>query len=138
MKKLLYLLLLTPIIFLNSCSKSAVTPQSQSLEDIIVGTEWCLSNDNEDGFLLAEDGKFYLTQKCQSNTHFGVWEIEEDIIKYKYTSSSQEITTILGEVTEYSESQIKLTSYPNASTSIVDVYILGTVDVYGCMDSQFD
>jgi hypothetical protein len=136
MKKLLLILLCLPLLF-STCSKSDVTPQSQSLEDVIVGVEWCLSNDNEDGFLLAEDGKFYLTQKCQSNTHFGNWEIVEDVIKYKYTSSTQEITTILGEVTEYSESQIKLLSYPNSSTSIVEVYILGTVDVYGCMDSQF-
>ena len=136
MKKGLLILLCMPLLF-GSCSKSEVTPQPQSLEDVIVGIEWSLSNENEDGFLLAEDGKFYLTQKCQSNTHFGNWEIVEDVIKYKYTSSSQEITTILGEVTEYSESQIKLISYPNASTSIVEVYMLGTVDVYGCMNSQF-
>ena len=133
MKKLLYLLLLTPIIFLTSCSKSGVTPQSQSLEDVIVGVEWSLSNENEDGFLLAEDGKFYLTQKCQSNTHFGNWEIVEDVIKYKYTSSSQELTTILGEVTEYSESQIKLLDYSDSLVTI-DIYILDPTDIYGCMD----
>ena len=46
MKKLLYLLLLTPILLLTSCSKSGVT--SQSLESVIVGIEWCLSNENED------------------------------------------------------------------------------------------
>jgi long-subunit acyl-CoA synthetase (AMP-forming) len=73
MKKLLLILLCLPLLF-STCSKSDVTPQPQSLENVIVGIEWSLSNENEDGFLLAEDGKFYLTQKCQSNTHFGNWE----------------------------------------------------------------
>jgi len=135
MKKLLYLLLLTPIIYLASCSKSNVTPQSQSLEDVIVGTEWCLSNANEDGFLLAEDGKFYLTEKCQSNTPIGNWVIDGDLIKYQFTDSTQEITIVWGEVTEYSESQIKLLDYSDSLITITEVYILDTADIYGCMDN---
>tara|TARA_R110002074_G_scaffold145876_1_gene295075 strand:- start:549 stop:1616 length:1068 start_codon:yes stop_codon:yes gene_type:complete len=134
MKKLLYLLLLTPIIYLTSCSKSGVTPQSQSLEDVIVGTEWCLSNANEDGFLLAEDGKFYLTEKCQSNTPIGNWVIDGDLIKYQFTDNTQEITILWGEVIEYSESQIKLLDYSDSLVTITDIYILDPTDIYGCMD----
>lgn len=134
MKKLLYLLLMTPIIYLASCSKSGITPQSQSLEDVIVGVEWSLSNENEDGFLLAEDGKFYLTEKCQSNTHFGNWVIDGDLIKYQYTDNTQEITILWAEVTEYSESQIKLLDYTDSLLTTTDLYIVDPVDVYGCMD----
>ena len=134
MKKLLYLLLITPIIYLASCGKSNVTPQSQSLEDVIVGVEWSLSNENEDGFLLAEDGKFYLTEKCQSNTPIGNWIIDGDLIKYQFTDNTQEITILWGEVIEYSESQIKLLDYSDSLVTITDVYILDPTDIYGCMD----
>jgi hypothetical protein len=133
MKKLL-LILLCPILLLTSCSKSGVTPQSQSLEDVIVGVEWSLTNENEDGFLLAEDGKFYLTQKCQSNTPIGNWIIDGDFIKYQFTDSTQEITIVWGEVTEYSESQIKLLDYSDSLITITEVYILGAADIYGCMN----
>jgi len=132
MKKLLYLLLLTPIIYLASCSKSNPTPQS--LEDVIVGTEWCLDIDNRDGFLLAEDGKFYLTAKCQPNTPIGNWVIDGDLIKYQFSDSTQEITIVWGEVTEYSESQIKLLDYSDSLITITEVYILDTADIFGCMD----
>ena len=130
MKKLLYLLLLTPIILLTSCSKSGVTPQT--IEEVIIGKEWCLDNENKDGFLLAEDGKFYITAKCQSNYYVGDWKIEESSIKYTYTYNSQEVITFVGEVTGYSESKIEL-SYD----SIIDVYLLDTLDIYGCIDNQF-
>ena len=60
MKKLLLLLLLCLPLLFSTCKKEEedVAPQTQSLEDVIVGTEWCLSNANEDGFLLAEDWHF--------------------------------------------------------------------------------
>ena len=135
MKKLLLILLCLPLLF-STCKKEEedVAPQTQSLEDVIVGTEWCLSNANEDGFLLAEDGKFYLTEKCQSNTQFGNWIIDGDLIKYQFTDNSQEITIVWGEVIEYSESQIKLLNYSDTLLTITDIYILDANDIYGCTD----
>ena len=128
MKKLLYLLLLTPIILLTSCSKSGVTPQT--IEEVIIGKEWCLDNENKDGFLLAEDGKFYLTEKCQSNTPIGDWIIDGDLIKYQYIDSTQEMTIIWAEVQSYSDSQVKLLNY---AESLIRDYILGSADeIYGC------
>ena len=135
MKKLLFILL-CPILLLTSCSKSNVTPESQSLEDIIVGIEWCLDNDNKDGFLLGEDGQFYITEKCQSNYSVGNWILEDSTIKYRYTSNSQEITTSFGEVTEYSESELKILTYIDYITTVASVYILDTNDIYGCIDSE--
>tara|TARA_B110000967_G_C18777686_1_gene506461 strand:- start:67 stop:1152 length:1086 start_codon:yes stop_codon:yes gene_type:complete len=133
MKKLL-LILLCSILLLNSCSKSGLTPQSQTLEEIIVGTEWCLNNENEDGFLLEEDGKFYLTEKCQPNSLIGNWIIDGDLIKYQFTDSTQEITILWGEVSEYSESLIKFLDYSDSLITVTEVYILDTADIYGCMD----
>tara|TARA_B110000240_G_scaffold354_1_gene346 strand:+ start:123 stop:827 length:705 start_codon:yes stop_codon:yes gene_type:complete len=133
MKKLLLILIALPLLF-STCKKEDedVAPQAQSLEDVIVGTEWCLSNANEDGFLLAEDGKFYLTEKCQSNTQFGNWIIDGDLIKYQFTDNSQEITIVWGEVIEYSESQIKLLDYSDPLLTITDIYILDANDIFGC------
>jgi hypothetical protein len=133
MKKLLYLLLLTPILLLTSCSKSGVTPQS--LEGVIVGKEWCLSNEQEDGFLLAEDGKFYITAKCQNSIHVGNWIIENELIKYRYYQNSQEITMLYGLVSEYSSTEIKLELYTDPVTTINHVYQLDVEDVFGCTDS---
>jgi hypothetical protein len=134
MKKLLYTLLAVSLIF-SACKKEeeeiAIT---LDLENTIVGKEWSLSNANEDGFLLAEDGKFYLTEKCQSNTPIGNWIIDGDLIKYQFTDNTQEITILWGEVSEYSESQIKLLDYSDSLITITEVYILGTADIYGCMD----
>jgi len=135
MKKILYLSLLTPIIYLASCSKSDVTPDT--MEGAIIGKEWCLSNENKDGFLLAEDGKFYLTAKCQSNTLIGDWIIDGNLIKYKYTSNSQEITLVWGEVTEYSATQVNLLDYSDPLITIDDIYTLDTDDVYGCTNTGF-
>ena len=104
------------------------------MEDIIVGKEWCLSNANEDGFLLAEDGKFYLTEKCQPNSLIGNWIIDGDLIKYQFTDSTQEITILWGEVSEYSESLIKFLDYSDSLITVTEVYILDTADIYGCMD----
>jgi hypothetical protein len=130
MKKLL-LILLCPILLLTSCSKSGVTPQS--LESVIVGIEWCLSNENEDGFLLGEDGKLYITQKCQSNYSIGDWIIEGDLIKYRYTEGTQEITILWAEVTEYSDTLVKLIENKNSTSIVVSIYTLDTNDIYGCM-----
>jgi hypothetical protein len=131
MKKLLLILLCLPLLF-SSCKKEDEEPQPLSLEDIIVGTEWCLSNANEDGFLLAEDGKFYLTEKCQSNTLIGNWIIDGDLIKYKTISGTQEITNLWAEVTEYSNTQVKLLDDSNSTSMIVSVYSPDPYDIYGC------
>ncbi|MDG2138751.1 MAG: DUF1566 domain-containing protein [Flavobacteriales bacterium] len=140
MKKLLLILLCLPLLF-STCKKEEEELFSSDLENTIVGKEWSLTNGN--GFLMAEDGKFYLTEECQPNTRFGNWEIILDSIyptlQYKYSSNSQEITTILGEVTEYSESEIKLLSYTSTSTSVIKTYILDMIDIYGCTDAtQFN
>jgi hypothetical protein len=115
MKKLL-LILLYPIIFLTSCSKSGVTPQS--MEGVIVGKEWNLDNENRDGFLLAENGEFYLTTKWCANTLLGNWIIDGDWISYRYTENSQEITVQWGQVAEYSNTIVKIYQEPN----VLDVY----------------
>jgi hypothetical protein len=133
MKKLLLILLCLPLVF-STCSKSDVAQQPQSLEDVIVGIEWCLTNDNKDGFLMSEDGKFYRTEKCQPNIHMGDWIIDCKLIKYKYTENSQEITSLFGEVTEYSDTQVSLLPH-NSSDNVVFVYNLDTPDIFGCIDS---
>ncbi len=134
MKKILYLLLLSPIIYLVSCSSSKDGLSPQSLESIIVGTEWCLSNDNEDGFLLAEDGRLFVTQKCQPNYSVGEWIINGNQIMNRYTEGTGEITTLWAEVTEYSENQIKILESADSTTTLVSIYTLDTTDIYGCMD----
>jgi hypothetical protein len=136
MKKLLYTLLMVSLIF-SACKKEEEEIAIiLDLENTIVGKEWSLTTGN--GFLMAaENRKFYLTEECQPNTRFGNWEIILDsiypILQYKYEYNSQEITIVLGEVIEYSESKIKLLSYTNTNTSIVEIYRLVT-DVYGCTD----
>ena len=117
MKKLL-IILLCPILLLTSCSKSGVTPQS--LEAIIVGKEWNLDNENRDGFLLAEDGKFFLTTKCIPNTLLGNWIIDGDWITYRYTENSQEITVQWGQVAEYSNTIVKI----HQESNVLNVYAL--------------
>ena len=131
MKKLLYLLLLTPIIYLASCSKSDVTPKS--LEDVIVGKEWVF--EGGDGFLLAEDGKFYLTAKCQPNTLLGDWRIVNKSLRYVTSSNSQEITHYWASITEYSDTQVRLLPH-NSSDNVVFVFNLDTPDIYGCTQSN--
>ena len=72
MKKLLYLLLLTPIIFLTSCSKSGVTPEPELIEETIVGKTWKLLN-TEAGWFHLNDNNTYLTKDylCDSLEQFG-------------------------------------------------------------------
>ena len=134
MKKLLYLLLLTPILLLTSCSKSGVTPQS--LEGVIVGKKWILNNDTN-GFYLSEDGGFYSTEMCGEDNQMGTWIIEEDLIKYRYYQNSQEITMLYGQVSEYTASQIKLIYYSNPTTTINLIYNAVNA-VYGCTDVAAD
>jgi hypothetical protein len=134
-KKLIYLLLLSPIIYLVSCGKANITPQSQTLEDIIVGTEWCLSNENEDGFLLSEDGNLYITEKCQPNISIGEWIIDGDIIKFVNIQNSQEITVVWAQISEYSDTVVKLFDVNDSTLTVVSVYQLDYEDIFGCTDS---
>ena len=83
MKKLLYLLLLTPIIYLASCSsgKGDLTPEPLPIEETIVGVTWQLFNVGGGWFRLNDDytysTKFLL---CDTFANVGVWSLDADVI----------------------------------------------------------
>ena len=87
MKKLLYLLLLTPIIYLVSCSsgKGDLTPEPLPIEETIVGVTWQLLNVGGGWFRLNEDytysPKDYL---CDTFAIEGTWSLDGDIISNTY------------------------------------------------------
>ena len=141
MKKILYILLLPLILFLVSCGGGEedlqpVDPPSESLEEILVGHKWCLSNTDEDGFLLSSGGGFFTTQKCTPHDWQGSWIIEDNLIKYSITTNSIQTTMLWGEVSEYSSTQVKILLNNNSSSTVEAVYSLTAEDIYGCMDSE--
>lgn len=139
MKKLLYILL-TPIFFLlvscggGSDNLQPIDPPTQSLEEILVGKKWCLSNNTQDGFLLSPGGGFFTTQQCTPHDWQGSWIVEDSLIKYYITTNSIQTTMLWGEVSEYSSTQIKILLNNNSSTTLEAVYSLTPEDIYGCTD----
>ena len=135
MKKLM-LILLPLTLFLVSCGggEGDLQPVTQSLEETLVGKKWCLSNEDEDGFKLSQNGDFMITQKCNPNDWQGHWIIEDSLIKYFYTQNSIQTTVLWGQVTEYSATEVKILIYSDETTTVVMVYSLTPEDVYGCTD----
>lgn len=136
MKKLLYLLLLTPIIYLASCSKANVTPLSQSIEDSIVGKEWWDVVEKE-GILLATNGHAYAIEVCHSDVVLGDWIIDENLIKLFIIQGSVEHTIDWFEVMEYNDTILKINLH-NPDPLVQSNLVLTTkfTDyVFGCMDS---
>lgn len=118
MKNLL-LILLCPILLLTSCSKSDVTPQT--MEDVIVGKKWWDVSE-EDGILLSEGGDFYYLQVCKEDSLMGSWIIDEGLIKLRFYVNSIEYTALIGEVTSYTDTELKIkaeTNDPNLQANYV-------------------
>ena len=139
MKKLL-LILLPVTLFLVSCGGGGsddlqpIDPPTLSLEETLVGKKWCLSNQDENGFKLSENGEFMITQKCTPHIALGNWIIEDSLIKYSYIDNSIQTTVLWGEITEYSTNQVKILINNSPSTISEAIYSLTSEDVYGCMD----
>jgi hypothetical protein len=140
MKKLLYLLLLTPIIYLASCSsgKGDLTPEPLPIEETIVGVTWQLLNVGGGWFRLNEDytysTKDYL---CDTFAIEGTWSLDGDIISNTYfigAAQFVERSTII----QYSDSLLK---FQADTTPTADVYIWFEAcvpePIRGCMDSTF-
>lgn len=140
MKKLLYLLLLTPIIYLTSCSsgKGDLTPEPLPIEETIVGVTWQLLNVGGGWFRLNEDytysTKDYL---CDTFAIEGTWSLDGDIISNTYfigAAQFVERSTII----QYSDSLLK---FQADTTPTADVYIWFEAcvpePIRGCMDSIY-
>ena len=140
MKKLLYLLLVTPIIYLASCSsgKENLTPEPLPIEETIVGVTWQLLNVGGGWFRLNEDytysTKDYL---CDTFAIEGTWSLDGDIISNTYfigAAQFVERSTII----QYSDS---LLQFQADTTPTADVYIWFEAcepePIRGCMDSTF-
>ena len=141
MKKLLYLLLLTPIIYLSSCSKSGVTPQVETNieETIIVGKTWKLLNLDEAWFILNADNT-YLTKdyQCDSLEQNGTWQIKENVLSFTYTIGPLEYIERFT-IVEHNDSIVKV----NADTSAtLDINIIFEIvpegwGIFGCMNPDY-
>ena len=140
MKKLLYLLLFTPVIYLASCSKANVTPLSQSIEDVIVGQEWW-DVINKNGFYLDTIGNAFDIEVCSQDVLVGDWIIDDDIIKIDIVDETglHYIVPVI-KILEYSDTTLKAEIIdPNNPNPVVPTYrnftILFEDYIYGCMDS---
>ena len=136
MKKLLYLLLLTPIIFLTSCRKSSVTPEPEPIEETIVGVTWQLFNVGGGWFRLNDDYTYSTKDHlCDTFTTEGVWSLDADVIEHRYMIGAVEhveIRTII----EYSDSLLKFQADTTpASVSYVWFEACVPEPIRGCMDS---
>ena len=91
MKKLIYLLLLTPIIYLSSCVTSA-SSESQSIKDCLVGYDWCQPNCNNPtmAWKFSADKTFnYSTSMFGGMSAWGTWkDIGSNQIELIYTKTS--------------------------------------------------
>ena len=140
MKKLLYLLLLTPIIYLVSCSsgKGDLTPEPLPIEETIVGVTWQLLNVGGGWFRLNDDytysTKDYL---CDTFAIKGVWLLDGDVIENRYIIGAAEYVE-RSTIIEYSDSLLK---FQADTTPTADVYIWFEAcipePIRGCMDSTF-
>ena len=138
MKKLLYLLLLTPIIYLASCSKSGVTPQADTnIEEKIVGKTWKLLGLDEGWFRLNNDNTYstkdYL---CDTLSHDGTWELEEDILIFTYMLGPLEYIES-NTITEFNDSIVKIQADTSANLDINLVFEITEAVIRGCMDSTY-
>jgi len=138
MKKLL-LILLPVTLFLVSCGGGEgdlqpIDPPTLSLEETLVAKKWCLSNEDEDGFILSPGGGFFTTKKCTPHDWEGSWFFEGNLIKYSYTQNSIQTTVLWGEVTEYSETEVKILEESSSTLTTEKVYYITPEDIFGCTD----
>ena len=140
MKKLIYLLLLTPIIYLVSCSsgKGNLTPEPVTVEETIVGVTWQLLNIGGGWFRLNDDYTYSTKDDlCDNFTIKGTWSLKGDIISNRYFIGAAEIVE-RNTIIEYSDSLLK---FQADTTPTADVYIWFEAcvpePIRGCMDSTF-
>ena len=91
MKKLLYLLLLTPVIYLSSCGTSA-SSESQSIKDCLVDYDWCSPNCSDPiaAWKFSADATFnYSNSMFGGISAWGTWkDIGSNQIELIYTKTS--------------------------------------------------
>ena len=91
MKKLFYLLLLMPIIYLHSCGTNS-TAESKSIKDCLLGYDWCQPNCSNPtmAWKFAADGNFnYSTTMFGGMSAWGNWkDIGNNQIELIYTKAS--------------------------------------------------
>jgi len=140
MKKLLLILSIPISLLLVNCGGGGsddlqpIEPANLSLEETLIGKKWCLSNQDENGFKLSENGEFMITEKCTPHITLGSWIIEDSLIKYSYIDNSIQTTVLWGEITEYSANEVKVLIYSNSTTTAEYIYSLTPLDIYGCKD----
>ena len=146
MKKLLYLLLLTPIIYLASCSKSGVTPpeninndNDDNIEEVIVGKIWKLLNLDEEWFILDNDSTYLKKDyQCDSLEQNGTWQLKDSVLSFKYTIGPLEYIERFT-IVEYNDSIVKV----NVDTSAtLDINIIFEIvpegwGIFGCMNPDY-
>ena len=140
MKKLLYLLLLTPIIYLASCSsaKNELTPEPLPIEETIVGKTWKLL-DTDAGWFHLNDNNTYLTKdyKCDTLEQFGTWELDGNVLIMAYTIGPIEYIE-RNTIIDYNDSLVKVQSDTSASLDVNIIFEIVTADVVrGCMDATY-
>ena len=138
MKKLLYLLLLTPIIYLASCSKSGVTPQADTnIKETIVGKTWKLL-DTDFGWFHLNNNNTYLTKDylCDTLEQFGNWELDDNILIFTYTIGPIEYIE-RNTIIEYNDSIVKVQADTSSSLDINIIFEISKEVIRGCMNSNF-
>lgn len=141
MKKLLYLLLLTPIIYFSSCSKSNVTPQENNndnnIEETIVGKTWKLFTLDAGWFHLKNDNT-YLTKDylCDTLEEFGTWELDGNVLIFRYTDGPIEYIE-RNTIISYDESEVKVQADTSVTLDINIIFEVTADVIRGCMDFTF-
>ena len=140
MKKLLYLLLLTPIIYLASCSsgKGNLTPEQLPTEETIVGVTWQLLNVGGGWFRLNDDYTYSTKASlCDTFATEGVWSLDGDVLENRYIIGAVEYVE-RSTIIEYSDSLLKFQADTNPTA---DAYVWFEAcqpePIRGCMDTAF-
>ena len=140
MKKLLYLLLLSPIIYLISCSsgKGNLTPEQLPIEETIVGVTWQLLNVGGGWFRLNDDYTYSTKASlCDTFAIEGIWSIDGDVLENRYIIGAVEYVD-RSTIIEFSDSLLK---FQADTTPNEDTYVwfeeCEPEPIRGCMDTAF-
>ena len=140
MKKLLYLLLLSPIIYLISCSsgKGNLNPEQLPIEETIVGVTWQLLNVGGGWFRLNDDYTYSTKASlCDTFAIEGIWSIDGDVIENRYIIGAVEYVD-RSTIIEFSDSLLK---FQADTTPTADAYVWFEAcqpePIRGCMDYTF-
>ena len=140
MRKILYLLLLSPIIYLVSCSsgKENLTPEQLPIEETIVGVTWQLLNVGGDWFRLNDDYTYSTKASlCDTFAIEGFWSLDGDVIENRYIIGAVEYVE-RNTIIEFSDSLLKLQA---DTTPTADAYVwfvsCQPEPIRGCMDTTF-